>query len=134
MSMTCLHREYAYMHQRAVISSMWINDLFSHFLQFVMFQMWFVFPQINKAKEKLEAYQKQLEEQQRQEEDKLMKNFQEERQEVNDQMQQEMDKEWEVHLHELTKKFDREMSTKGKKLKGEDQKVRWLLGQCVLYV
>jgi hypothetical protein len=69
----------------------------------------------------LEAYQKQLEEEQREEEDKLMKNFQEERQEVEDEMQREMDKEWEVHLGELTKKF--ESSTRGKKLKSEDQKV-----------
>ena len=86
--------------------------------------------QINKAKEKLEEYQRQLELDQRQEEDRLMQTFQAERMEVQDQMQQEMDQQWEVHLQELTEKFDREMNKKGgKKLKNEDQKVGGL--SCV---
>lgn len=62
--------------------------------------------QVNKTKEKLYKYQEELEKQQREEEDRLMQAFHEERRLEAENMEKELNEEWEVQLKELTSKFD----------------------------
>jgi len=69
---------------------------------------------VNKTKEKLHKYQEDLERQQREEEDRLMAEFQTERRHEADSMEKELNSEWEVQLKDLTDKFETRHSSKGK--------------------
>ena len=63
--------------------------------------------QVNKTRDKLYEYQKQLEDEQREEEDRMMVIFQDERRKEAERMEKELQEEWEGKLQELTSKFDK---------------------------
>jgi hypothetical protein len=61
---------------------------------------------VSKTKEKLYSYQEELERQQREEEDRLMAQFHQERLEEAENMKKEFEAEWESQLKDLTSKFE----------------------------
>jgi len=61
---------------------------------------------VSRTKEKLYEYQEELERQHREEEDRLMAQFHQERLEEAESMQKEFDSEWEQQLKALTDQFD----------------------------
>jgi len=67
---------------------------------------WTVRLQVSKTKEKLYEYQEELERQHREEEDRLMAQFHQERVVEAENMQKEFDSEWEQQLKALTDQFD----------------------------
>jgi len=62
--------------------------------------------QVSRTKEKLYEYQEELERQHREEEDRLMAQFHQERRVEAENMQKEFDNEWEQQLKALTDQFD----------------------------
>jgi len=62
--------------------------------------------QVSRTKEKLYEYQEELERQHREEEDRLMAQFHQERLVEAENMQKEFDNEWEQQLKALTDQFD----------------------------
>jgi len=61
---------------------------------------------VSKTKEKLYEYQEELERQHREEEDRLMAQFHQERLAEAENMKKEFDSEWEQELKALTDQFD----------------------------
>jgi len=80
---------------------------------------------VSKTKEKLYQYQEDLERQHREEEDRLMAQFHQERLEEAESMQKEFDSEWEKQLQALTDQFD------GSAPKKKDRTVRNTTSQRV---
>ena len=80
---------------------------------------------MSKTKEKLYQYQEDLERQHREEEDRLMAQFHQERLEEAESMQKEFDSEWEKQLQALTDQFD------GSAPKKKDRTVRNTTSQRV---
>lgn len=70
--------------------------------------------QVSKTKEKLYSYQEELERQQREEEDRLMANFQVERKKEAESMEKELNDEWEEELKGLTEKYEATQKKKEK--------------------
>ena len=66
--------------------------------------LWWV--QVSRTKEKLYEYQEELERQHREEEDRLMAQFHQERLVEAENMQKEFDTEWEQQLKALTDQYD----------------------------
>jgi len=62
--------------------------------------------QVSKTKDKLFKYQEELERQQREEEDRLMAQFHEERILEAENMKKEFESEWEIQLKELTATYE----------------------------
>ena len=73
---------------------------------------------MNKTKEKLYKYQEDLERQQREEEDRLMSGFHEERKQEAQNMEKEFSEEWEIQLKDLTNKFEQKTGA-GTERKGD---------------
>ena len=71
---------------------------------FDSFVWWWV--QVSRTKEKLYEYQEELERQHREEEDRLMAQFHQERLVEAENMQKEFDTEWEQQLKALTDQYD----------------------------
>ena len=78
----------------------------------IMFQ--YIFFQ-KKKREILTSAQRQLEQKQREEEDRLYEKFMSQRDSNAQMIQKEVDEEWEVKLKELTKFFDKDFKKKAKK-------------------
>lgn len=76
-----------------------------------------------KYKKKLAEAQVQLEKVHREEEDRLLKNFQIEREKEKQKLADELNKEWEVRLKELTDMFEKDMSKKKKKIDEREKKM-----------
>lgn len=76
-----------------------------------------------KYKKRLAEAQVQLERVHREEEDKLLKNFQMEREREKQKLTDEINKEWEVRLKELTDMFEKDMSKKKKKIDDREKKM-----------
>jgi len=70
--------------------------------------------QVSKTKEKLYEYQEELERQHREEEDRLMAQFHQERLVEAEKMQSEFENEWERELKLLTDQFDGSQKKKDK--------------------
>jgi len=70
--------------------------------------------QVSRTKEKLYEYQEELERQQREEEDRLMAHFHQERLVEAENMQKEFQNEWEKELKALTDQFDVSQKKKDK--------------------
>jgi len=70
--------------------------------------------QVSRTKEKLYEYQEELERQHREEEDRLMAQFHQERLVEAENMQKEFDSEWEQQLKALTDQFDSSSAQKKK--------------------
>ena len=67
--------------------------------------------------------QEDLEKKHREEEDRLLDQFKEEREKLEEELRQQADQEWEGRLRALTSKFDTDMAKKTKGKKGYEKKV-----------
>ena len=76
--------------------------------------------QVSKTRDKLYEYQEELERRHREEEDRLMAQFHQERLVEAENMQKEMEKEWEQLLKALTDQFDSAQKKKDKVCKARD--------------
>jgi len=76
--------------------------------------------QVSKTRDKLYEYQEELERRHREEEDRLMAQFHQERVVEAENMQKEMENEWEQQLKALTDQFDSAQKKKDKVCKAGD--------------
>ena len=83
---------------------------------------------MSKTKDKLFKYQEELERQQRQEEDRLMAQFQEERVLEAENMKKEFENEWEIQLKELTAVYEG-----NQKAVKKDKTIREVCCCCLLF-